>query len=99
MTSIAIAWTLLAAVGATTVACGSTAGSSHEAAAPKSAMSAPPTESLKPLLEQALPNVPGKSFTSAIFAFPPGARALPHRHGDAFVYAYVLDGTVRSQLE
>ncbi len=31
--------------------------------------------------------------------FPPDARAVPHRHGDAFVYAYVLEGTVSSQLE
>ena len=23
---------------------------------------------------------------------------MPHRHGSAFVYAYVLEGTVRSQL-
>ncbi|QRP42649.1 cupin domain-containing protein [Amycolatopsis sp. FDAARGOS 1241] len=61
--------------------------------------SQPPTESLTPLLQQALPNVQGKTFTSAIVTFPPGARAAAHRHGDAFVYAYVLEGTVRSQLE
>ncbi|MBM0275024.1 cupin domain-containing protein [Micromonospora sp. STR1s_6] len=24
---------------------------------------------------------------------------MPHRHGNAFVYAYVLEGAVRSQLE
>ncbi|WP_244189693.1 cupin domain-containing protein [Streptomyces incarnatus] len=41
----------------------------------------------------------GKTFTSAIVDFPPDARALPHRHGQAFVHAYVLEGTVRSQLE
>ncbi|GHF86614.1 cupin domain-containing protein [Streptomyces thermodiastaticus] len=58
-----------------------------------------PTETLKPLLQQALPNVEGKTFTSSIVDFPPGARAKPHRHGTAFVYAYVLEGTVRSQLE
>jgi quercetin dioxygenase-like cupin family protein len=46
-----------------------------------------------------LPNVQGKTFTSAIVTFPPAARAVPHRHGDAFVYAYVLEGAVRSQLE
>jgi quercetin dioxygenase-like cupin family protein len=57
-----------------------------------------PTETLKPLLQQALPNVKGKTFTSAIVDFPPNASALPHRHGQAFVYAYVLEGTVRSQL-
>jgi quercetin dioxygenase-like cupin family protein len=57
-----------------------------------------PTETLTPLLQQALPNVQGKTFTSAIVDFPPGARAVPHRHGEAFVYAYVLEGAVRSQL-
>ncbi len=31
--------------------------------------------------------------------FPPGARAMPNRHGAAFVYAYVLAGTVRSKLD
>jgi quercetin dioxygenase-like cupin family protein len=59
----------------------------------------PPAETLSPLIEQALPNVPGKTFTSAVVDFPPGAHAAPHRHGDAFIYAYVLDGTVRSQVD
>jgi quercetin dioxygenase-like cupin family protein len=58
-----------------------------------------PTEILSPLLETALPNVEGRTFTSAIVDFPPAARAAPHRHGQAFVYAYVLDGTVASQIE
>ncbi|MEU9836328.1 cupin domain-containing protein [Streptosporangium sp. NPDC048047] len=61
-------------------------------------VSQPPSETLSPLLEQALPNVEGKTFTSAIVSFPPAARAAPHRHGDAFVYAYVIEGTVRSRL-
>jgi quercetin dioxygenase-like cupin family protein len=34
----------------------------------------------------------------AIVDFPPSARAAPHRHGEAFVYTYVLDATVRSKL-
>ncbi|MCT9113810.1 cupin domain-containing protein [Streptomyces mirabilis] len=68
-------------------------------ASPAAMPSTPPTETLKPLLQQALPNVKGKTFTSVIVDFPPNARALPHRHGQAFVYAYVLEGTVRSQLE
>ncbi|MEU6041782.1 cupin domain-containing protein [Actinomadura sp. NPDC047616] len=58
-----------------------------------------PSETLKTLINQALPNIPGKTFTSATVTFPPGARAAPHRHGNAFVYAYVLQGTVRSRLE
>jgi quercetin dioxygenase-like cupin family protein len=61
-------------------------------------VSQPPSETVTPLLEQALPNVEGKTFTSTIVDFPPSARAVPHRHGDAFVYAYVLEGTMRSQL-
>jgi quercetin dioxygenase-like cupin family protein len=31
--------------------------------------------------------------------FAPGAKARPHRHGQAFVYAYVLKGAVRSALD
>jgi catalase len=31
--------------------------------------------------------------------FAPGTKADAHRHGQAFVYAYVLSGEVRSQLE
>jgi quercetin dioxygenase-like cupin family protein len=58
-----------------------------------------PSETLTPLIHQALPNIHGKTFTSATVTFPPGARAVPHRHGNAFVYAYVLEGAVRSQVE
>ncbi|MER7442886.1 cupin domain-containing protein [Micromonospora avicenniae] len=61
--------------------------------------SARPAESLKPLLQQALPDVKGKTFTSAVVELPPNAIAAPHRHGQAFVYAYVLEGTVRSKLD
>ncbi|MET9039677.1 cupin domain-containing protein [Streptomyces mirabilis] len=68
-------------------------------ASPAAMASTPSTETLKQLLQQALPNVKGKTFTSAVVDFPPNASALPHRHGQAFVYAYVLEGTVRSQLE
>jgi quercetin dioxygenase-like cupin family protein len=57
------------------------------------------TETVSALMQQDLPNVPGKTFTSVIVAFPPGGRAAPHRHGQAFVFAYVLEGSVRSQLD
>lgn len=59
----------------------------------------PPAESARPLFTRELPNAPGQTFTSIYLTFPPGARAAPHRHGNAFVYAYVLDGAVRSQLD
>jgi quercetin dioxygenase-like cupin family protein len=73
-------------------------GTTAAGASPAAMVSTRPTETLKPLLQQALPNVKGKTFTSVIVDFPPNARAMPHRHGQAFVYAYVLEGTVRSQL-
>lgn len=66
---------------------------------PAATASTHPSETLKPLIQQALPGVKGKTFTSAVVDLPPGARATPHRHGQAFVHAYVLDGTVRSQVD
>lgn len=56
-------------------------------------------ESVAPRLQLPIPNLPGTTFTSAIVSFPPGAKAAPHRHGRALVYAYVLSGTIRSQLD
>ena len=58
-----------------------------------------PSEKVRPLLREDLPNVPGRTFTSVIVDFGPGVRATPHTHGDAFVYAYVLQGSIRSQLD
>jgi quercetin dioxygenase-like cupin family protein len=96
-TTTRLTWCLLVAGSAMAVACAATAGSSSRPPAEEET-SAQPTESVFPLLERQLPNVPGESLTSVIVDFPPGARAVPHRHGDAFVYAYVLDGSVRSRL-
>ncbi|WP_223190657.1 cupin domain-containing protein [Nonomuraea terrae] len=59
----------------------------------------PPSDKLTIQYQQALPNVKGKTFTSAIVDFPPAGRAAPHRHGSAFLYAYVLEGSVRSRLD
>jgi quercetin dioxygenase-like cupin family protein len=59
----------------------------------------PREESVSPLIQQALAGTDGKQFTAAVVTFPPGARAAPHRHGQAFLYAYVLEGAVRSRLE
>jgi quercetin dioxygenase-like cupin family protein len=85
---------LTAAVAALIAGCGASAADPQTYTG-----SAHPAETLAPLFEQALPNAQGKTFTSAIVTFPPAARAVPHRHGDAFVYAYVLEGSVSSQLE
>jgi quercetin dioxygenase-like cupin family protein len=86
-----------ALAGAT--ACAASDHSAHTTTTTAAVASEPPSETLTPRLEQVLPDVAGKTFTSAVVDFPPGARATPHRHGEAFVYAYVLEGTVRSRLD
>ncbi|WP_028060530.1 cupin domain-containing protein [Candidatus Solirubrobacter pratensis] len=90
----------LLAVGmaATAAACGCSAERTPDRSAADAVVSKPPSETLSPLFQMALPNIKGKTFTSAIVDFPPAARAAPHRHGKAFVYAYVLDGSVTSKL-
>ena len=40
--------------------------------------------------QTAIANVKGKTMTGIIVDFKPGAVVPPHRHGDAFVVAYVL---------
>ncbi|MEU3170301.1 cupin domain-containing protein [Streptosporangium sp. NPDC006930] len=99
MIRVRFAGSLLAAgMVAASVACAPTAEPATGQVPVAATVSQPPSETLSPLLEQALPNVKGKTFTSAIVNFPPAARAVPHRHGKAFVYAYVLEGIVRSRL-
>ncbi len=49
------------------------------------------------LTSEVLPNVPGHSLTALKLVLPPGAIAAPHRH-EAFVFVYLLEGQVRSQL-
>ena len=89
---------LAAGTVAAATACAPAAERATGKAPDAATVSKQPAETLSPLFEQALPNIKGKTFTSAIVDFPPTARAVPHRHGSAFVYAYVLEGTVRSQL-
>lgn len=47
-----------------------------------------------------IPNLPGKRLVSRVIDYPPGGGTPPHRHApSAFVYAYVLSGEIRSQLD
>jgi quercetin dioxygenase-like cupin family protein len=93
---------LAAATLTTVTACSTpdrpTLDKTHTGAAAAPVASKRPTDTLKLLLQHPLPNIKGKTFTSAIVDFPPNAHAVPHRHGQAFVYAYVLEGTVRSRI-
>lgn len=67
------------------------------AAAP-SGSDSPPATIVRPLSCEALPDVPGKSVTTAIVDFPPLAYTAAHRHPGS-VTAVVLEGTIRSQME
>lgn len=54
-------------------------------------------ESVKTVISQNLPNVPGKTLTVVIVTYAPGAKSAPHHHA-GFVFAYVLKGEIRSQV-
>jgi quercetin dioxygenase-like cupin family protein len=46
-----------------------------------------------------IPNLPGKRLVSLLVDYPPGASSVPHRHArSAFIYAHVLAGEIRSQV-
>ena len=45
-------------------------------------------------------NVPGKSLHAVTVHYPPGAKSEAHHHANsAFIMAYVISGSIRSQLE
>jgi quercetin dioxygenase-like cupin family protein len=56
-------------------------------------------EHVKPVFEHALPNVEGKRMVAVVVSYPPGGKSAPHTHArSAFIYAQVLSGTIRSQI-
>jgi quercetin dioxygenase-like cupin family protein len=57
-----------------------------------------PRESITPAFQTAIANVPGKTMTAIVVDYKPGGVSLPHRHGEAFVVGYVLQGAIRSKL-
>ena len=44
-----------------------------------------------------LPNAPGKTLTAVVVNYPPGGKSNPHHHAGV-IFAYVLSGAVRSQV-
>ncbi len=79
-----------AGIGRTDRATAHTAGSTH---------GAPPRDTVTVAADEPIPNLPGKRLVSHIVDYPPGGVSGPHRHArSAFVYAYVLSGQVRSQV-
>lgn len=61
--------------------------------------SAPTGETVTPVFERAIPNAPGKSMAVLVVDYAPGGKSASHRHaGSAFIYAHVVAGAVRSQV-
>jgi len=57
-------------------------------------------ETATPQFRHALPNAPGKSLIAVTVDYPPAAKSAPHSHAkSAFIYAYVVSGAIRSQVD
>jgi quercetin dioxygenase-like cupin family protein len=57
-------------------------------------------EQVRRIFDHAIPNIPGKSLVAFVVSYPPGGGSLPHRHAaSAFIYAHVLSGAIRSQVD
>jgi quercetin dioxygenase-like cupin family protein len=51
------------------------------------------------VFQHELPNVPGKSMKGVLVEYGPGGHSEAHTHPDsAFIYATVLEGSIRSQV-
>lgn len=62
--------------------------------------SAETASSAVPNFSHVIPNIPGKSLVAVEVVFPPGGKSAAHRHArSAFIYAYVVSGSIRSQVE
>lgn len=72
----------------------SSAFAAHAAPAP-----APATQSISQAFAYPLANVPGKKMTALVVDYAPGGTTAAHRHGEAFVVAYVLEGEITSQVD
>lgn len=58
-----------------------------------------PRREVTVVFDHALPNVPGKSMRGVLVEYAPGGSSRSHRHPDsAFIYATVLEGAIRSQV-
>ena len=67
------------------------------AIAPASA--AEPARKVSVVFDHALPNVPGKSMKGVLVEYGPSASSPAHTHpASAFIYATVLEGAVRIQV-
>lgn len=57
-------------------------------------------EEVSTVFERAIPNIPGKSLVAVVVSYPPGGKSPSHDHArSAFIYAHVLSGAIRSQVD
>jgi len=69
-------------------------------ATPATAGPAGPNETVALNFTRAIPNIPGKSLMATEVTFPPGGTSAPHHHAkSAFLYVYVVSGSIESQVE
>lgn len=63
------------------------------------ALAADDTSKVTLVYDHALPNVPGKSLKGVLVEYAPGGTSPAHTHpASAFIYATVLEGEIRSQV-
>jgi quercetin dioxygenase-like cupin family protein len=63
------------------------------------AETAAPSAKVTVVFDQALPNVPGKSMKGVLVEYGPGGSSPAHMHPrSAFIYATILEGAIRSQV-
>jgi quercetin dioxygenase-like cupin family protein len=57
-------------------------------------------EDVKVAFDHAIPNIAGKRLVAVVVSYPAGTKSAPHHHaGSAFIYAHVLSGAIRSQVD
>ena len=82
---------LIVASGLASQVMPSDAGSTHRA---------PLGETVTVAADELIPNLPGKRLVSHIVDYAPGGSSASHRHArSAFIYAFVLSGEIRSQVD
>ena len=58
-----------------------------------------PVSKVSLVFDRALPNVPGKSLRAVLVEYPAGGSSPAHTHPhSAFIYATVLEGAIKSQV-
>ncbi|WP_407179872.1 cupin domain-containing protein [Bradyrhizobium sp. STM 3562] len=77
----------------------SASGAAVHSAITVAALSERPSESVKPVFERPIPNLPDRKLIAVLVNYPPAGRSRSHYHAkSAFIYAYVLSGAIRSAV-